>query len=46
VVRPGERVSKGQIIARMAQDALGANIHASMDGTVDAVTDSAIRING
>ena len=44
VVRAGDRVDKGQLIARMAPDALGADIHASMSGTVDAVTDSAIRI--
>lgn len=44
VVRPGDRVTRGQPVARMAQGALGADVHASMDGTVDAVGDSAIRI--
>ena len=29
----------------IAPGTLGANVHASIDGTVDAVTGSAIRIN-
>lgn len=45
VVRAGDRVQKGQVIANIAQNTLGANVHASIDGTVDAVTGSAIRIN-
>jgi len=45
VVRAGDRVQKGQVIAGIAPGTLGANVHASIDGTVDAVTGSAIRIN-
>ncbi|MCL2508365.1 MAG: 4Fe-4S dicluster domain-containing protein [Oscillospiraceae bacterium] len=42
IVESGERVTKGQLIARCPQGKLGVNLHASMDGTVtvcgDAIT--------
>ncbi len=38
VVQPGDRVEKGQLIAR--PDGLGANIHASVSGTITAVEPS------
>lgn len=38
MVRAGERVAKGQMIARIPEKALGAAIHAPMDGTVHQVT--------
>ncbi|MBC7324825.1 MAG: 4Fe-4S dicluster domain-containing protein [Moorella sp. (in: Bacteria)] len=37
VVQPGQQVQEGELIARMAAGAVGANIHASIDGTVVAV---------
>lgn len=43
-VREGERVSEGQAVARMAEGALGANVHASIAGTVTAVSAEAIEI--
>lgn len=44
-VREGERVKAGQVVARMAEGALGANVHASIDGKVTAVTNEAIEIS-
>ena len=42
VVAAGQHVSKGQLIARPS--GMGANIHASIDGTVAAVTEEFIEI--
>ena len=39
-VLPGDRVAKGQVIGEMDADALGANVHASIGGTVVSVEDS------
>lgn len=44
VVREGERVKAGQTVARMAAGALGADVHASIEGTVTAVSAEAIEI--
>jgi len=41
-VRPGERVHVGDVVARPAQDALGAVIHASIAGVVASVGDSIV----
>ena len=38
-VRPGDRVSKGQIVASVDYNDLGTCMHASIDGTVQEVTD-------
>jgi Na+-translocating ferredoxin:NAD+ oxidoreductase RnfC subunit len=43
-VRPGDRVSVGQKIGVVAGDALGAPVHASIDGVVKEVTDSLVLI--
>lgn len=43
IVSIGDRVSKGQIIGTCGEK-LGANIHASIDGKVVTISDSAIRI--
>jgi Na+-translocating ferredoxin:NAD+ oxidoreductase RnfC subunit len=43
-VRAGERVDPGQLIAS-AQDGVSANIHASIGGTVRAVTETSIEIH-
>lgn len=45
-VGEGERVVKGQIIASVAADQLGAAVHASIDGTVTAIDNNGIRISG
>jgi hypothetical protein len=37
-------VQKGALIADIKEKSLGAKIHASIDGTVDSVTDRAIVI--
>lgn len=44
-VREGETVKAGQVVARMAEGALGANVHASIDGKVTAVTNEMIEIS-
>lgn len=44
VVAPGDQVALEQPIARMAQGALGADIHASLSGRVARVTDTCIEI--
>lgn len=44
LVRAGDRVRKGQLIAAIPEKSLGAAIHASIDGTVQAVTADAITI--
>jgi Na+-translocating ferredoxin:NAD+ oxidoreductase RnfC subunit len=42
VVRPGERVRVGDLLAAPAPGALGARIHASIDGVVRGVSDSVL----
>jgi Na+-translocating ferredoxin:NAD+ oxidoreductase RnfC subunit len=44
VVKAGDAVKKGGLIADMAEGALGACIHASIDGVVETVSDREIRI--
>lgn len=44
IVVTGDCVKKGDLIARIPQGKLGANIHASMDGVVQTVDATAIRI--
>lgn len=45
VVKPGDRVRRGDVIAEIPEKALGARLHASIDGTVTAV-DTSIEITG
>ena len=42
VVKPGDQVQKGQLIARIPDKALGAALHASIAGTVAEVNEHAI----
>jgi Na+-translocating ferredoxin:NAD+ oxidoreductase RnfC subunit len=42
VVQPGDRVKKGDLIGEIPEGALGARVHASIDGTVEAVGDSIV----
>ncbi len=44
VVETGQRVSRGQTIARVDAKDLGVDIHASIDGTVREVTDKHIEV--
>ncbi|HID76865.1 MAG TPA: hypothetical protein EYP56_12825 [Planctomycetaceae bacterium] len=48
VVRPGDRVRRGQLVGRVPEkngkSALGAPVHASIDGVVTAVDELAVRI--
>ena len=44
LVSAGEIVKKGQLIAAMAENKLGADIHASIDGTVSSIRKDAIVI--
>ncbi len=44
LVKAGDKVSRGQLIGEPPSGALGANIHASIDGTVEEVSPCAITI--
>ena len=44
VVKEGDGVQRGQLIAEIPEGALGARIHASIDGRVSTVTDTYIEI--
>jgi Na+-translocating ferredoxin:NAD+ oxidoreductase RnfC subunit len=44
VVSVGAKVRIGDIVANVSQDQLGVPIHASIDGTVSAITDTCIEI--
>ncbi|MHC1787144.1 MAG: 4Fe-4S dicluster domain-containing protein [Christensenellales bacterium] len=46
LVKPGQRVQRGQLIAAMAEGALGADLHASLSGTVTGVDARMITISG
>jgi Na+-translocating ferredoxin:NAD+ oxidoreductase RnfC subunit len=41
-VRAGDRVKKGDLIGEIPEGALGARIHASIDGTVEAVNENVV----
>ena len=43
-VAPGERVTRGQVLADIPPDVLGAPVHASIDGLVSAITEQAITL--
>ncbi len=40
-VKAGDKVNKGDVIARAAESALGVNIHASISGVISEITDRA-----
>ena len=44
VVSQGDRVAAGDLVARIPEGALGANVHASIAGRVEAVRDAAVEI--
>jgi biotin carboxyl carrier protein len=43
-VQEGKRVKKGQLVGRVEDGKLGANVHASIDGKVRAVTAEYVEI--
>lgn len=45
VVKTGEKVKRGQAVARMNEGELGADVHASIDGTVTAATAEFVEIS-
>lgn len=45
VVKEGESVEKGQLIADIPPEALGSKVHASISGTVTEITDNQIEIS-
>ena len=44
VVKPGDRVIRGQLILDLPEKGLGAKIHASIDGTVTEVTEAYVEV--
>jgi Na+-translocating ferredoxin:NAD+ oxidoreductase RnfC subunit len=44
VVATGAKIGKGDVVGRVDAADLGANVHASIDGTVAAVTESYVEI--
>jgi biotin carboxyl carrier protein len=44
-VQQGKRVAKGQLVGRVEDGKLGANVHASIDGKVRAVTAEYVEIS-
>ncbi len=44
VVEVGAKVKKGQVVGRVEEGKLGADVHASIDGKVRAVTPDAVEI--
>ena len=44
VVKSGDKVNQGDLIAKIREGQLGANVHASISGTVTAVSDNGIII--
>ena len=42
VVKAGDHVKKGAVIGEIPENALGARVHASIDGTVDSVGENVI----
>lgn len=44
VVKVGEEVKKGMVIGEIPEGALGARVHASIDGVVSEITPKAITI--
>ena len=43
-VKPGDKVTEGQLIAAVPEKALGTNIHSSIKGTVYSCTESGITV--
>jgi Na+-translocating ferredoxin:NAD+ oxidoreductase RnfC subunit len=44
VVKPGDKVGRGALVGRVDQPDLGADVHSSIEGTVNEVTDTFVEI--
>ncbi|MHC5057815.1 MAG: 4Fe-4S dicluster domain-containing protein [Planctomycetota bacterium] len=44
VVKPGDKVTKGDLVARIPEGKLGSNLHASIAGTVSTIEDGFITL--
>jgi Na+-translocating ferredoxin:NAD+ oxidoreductase RnfC subunit len=44
VVARGDRLQRGALVGRVDAAELGANVHSSIDGTVESVTDSFVEV--
>jgi Na+-translocating ferredoxin:NAD+ oxidoreductase RnfC subunit len=42
VVKEGDRVKKGDLIGEIPEGALGARVHASIEGTVESVNENIV----
>jgi Na+-translocating ferredoxin:NAD+ oxidoreductase RnfC subunit len=45
IVKPGDAVASGAVVAEIPEGKLGARVHSSISGTVSEVTDSYIMVN-
>jgi Na+-translocating ferredoxin:NAD+ oxidoreductase RnfC subunit len=45
VIKPGDAVAKGMVVAEIPEGKLGARLHSSISGTVSEVTDKYIMVN-
>ncbi|MDO4541532.1 MAG: electron transport complex protein RnfC, partial [Bacillota bacterium] len=45
IVQVGQQVKRGDIVGEVPENALGAPVHASIDGVVEAITDRGIVIS-
>ena len=45
-VKPGDRVHRGDVVGEIPKNALGARVHASIDGVVTAVDARGVEITG
>jgi len=46
VVTPGEHVKKGELVGEIPEGAMGARVHASIDGVVESVSEARVTIKG
>lgn len=44
LVRAGDMVKKGDLVGEIPDNALGARVHASIDGVVESVADGLVTI--
>ena len=45
-MKPGDRVHRGDVVGEIPEKALGARVHASIDGMVTAVDARGVEITG
>ncbi len=42
VVEPGRKILRGDVVGEVAEDAVGARVHASISGVVESVSKEAV----